>query len=85
MIPISQTLPDVNLDEILASLDTDTRDYLVLLLNDGAQGLGSARRGASSRPRSAAWSRPPSTRAQINEGLAERRRTSSASCTTSGC
>jgi phospholipid/cholesterol/gamma-HCH transport system substrate-binding protein len=25
-IPISQTLPDVNLDEILASLDTDTRD-----------------------------------------------------------
>ena len=40
MIPISQTLPDVNLDEILAALDSDTRDYLVLLLNDGAQGLG---------------------------------------------
>ena len=40
VIPISQTLPDVNLDEILAALDTDTRDYLVLLLNDGAQGLG---------------------------------------------
>ena len=28
MIPVSQTLPDVNLDEILASLDADTRDYL---------------------------------------------------------
>ena len=27
-IPASQTLPDVNLDEILASLDADTRDYL---------------------------------------------------------
>ena len=45
MIPISQTLPDVNLDEILASLDADTRDYLLLLLNDGAQGLGSERKG----------------------------------------
>lgn len=38
-IPASQTLPDVNLDEILAALDTDTRDYLRLLLGDGAQGL----------------------------------------------
>ena len=45
MIPISQTLPDVNLDEILAALDSDTRDYLLLLLNDGAQGLGSEREG----------------------------------------
>ncbi len=39
-IPASQTLPDVNLDEILASLDADTRDYLRLLLGDGAQALG---------------------------------------------
>ncbi len=38
-IPVSQTLPDVNLDEILAALDTDTRDYLTLLLNDGGQAL----------------------------------------------
>jgi phospholipid/cholesterol/gamma-HCH transport system substrate-binding protein len=38
-IPVSQTLPDVNLDEILASLDADTRDYLKLLLGDGAEGL----------------------------------------------
>jgi phospholipid/cholesterol/gamma-HCH transport system substrate-binding protein len=38
-IPASQTLPDVNLDEILASLDADTRDYLKLLLGDGAEGL----------------------------------------------
>ena len=28
VIPVSQTLPDVNLDEILATLDADTRDYL---------------------------------------------------------
>ena len=38
-IPASQTLPDVNLDEILAALDADTRDYLRLLLGDAAQGL----------------------------------------------
>jgi phospholipid/cholesterol/gamma-HCH transport system substrate-binding protein len=38
-IPASQTLPDVNLDEILASLDTDVRDYLRLLLGDGAEAL----------------------------------------------
>jgi phospholipid/cholesterol/gamma-HCH transport system substrate-binding protein len=44
-IPISQTLPDVNLDEILSSLDADTRDYLTLLLNDGAQGVGGKQHG----------------------------------------
>jgi phospholipid/cholesterol/gamma-HCH transport system substrate-binding protein len=38
-IPISQTLPDVNLDEVLASLDTDTRDYLRILLGDASLGL----------------------------------------------
>ena len=38
-IPISRTLPDVNLDEILAALDTDTRDYLRILLGDGARAL----------------------------------------------
>jgi phospholipid/cholesterol/gamma-HCH transport system substrate-binding protein len=39
VIPISQTLPDVNLDEILASLDGDTRQFLQLLLSGGAEGL----------------------------------------------
>jgi len=38
-IPVGQTLPDVNLDEVLASLDADTRDYLRLLLNDGGEAL----------------------------------------------
>jgi phospholipid/cholesterol/gamma-HCH transport system substrate-binding protein len=38
-IPISQTLPDVNLDEILASLDADTRDYLRVLLRDASTAL----------------------------------------------
>lgn len=39
MVSISNTLPDVNLDEILAVLDRDTRTYLQLLLNGAATGL----------------------------------------------
>ena len=43
-IPVSQTMPDVNLDEILATLDADTRDYLQVLLGSAAEGLrGNAR------------------------------------------
>ncbi len=38
-IPVSNTLPDVNLDEILASLDTDSRDFLTILVGAGAEGL----------------------------------------------
>ena len=38
-IPVSQTLPNVNFDEILAALDTDTRSYLQLLIGGGGRGL----------------------------------------------
>jgi phospholipid/cholesterol/gamma-HCH transport system substrate-binding protein len=38
-IPVSNTLPDVSPDEILAGLDTDTRDYLQLLLQGASDGL----------------------------------------------
>jgi phospholipid/cholesterol/gamma-HCH transport system substrate-binding protein len=38
-IPISNTLPDVNPDEIFAALDSDTRDYLKLLVQGAGQGL----------------------------------------------
>jgi phospholipid/cholesterol/gamma-HCH transport system substrate-binding protein len=38
-IPVSNTSPDVNLDEVLSSLDTDTRAYLSLLVNGAGQGL----------------------------------------------
>jgi phospholipid/cholesterol/gamma-HCH transport system substrate-binding protein len=38
-IPVSNTLPDINTDEILASLDADTRSYLNLLVNGAGQGL----------------------------------------------
>ena len=36
-IPVSNTLPDVNPDEVLASLDADTRDYLRILLGAGGE------------------------------------------------
>ena len=36
MLSASATSPDVNVDQILAALDTDTRNYLLLLLSGGA-------------------------------------------------
>ena len=44
-LPISNTLPDVNPDEIFSALDGDTRDYLALLVNGAGGGL--AKRGSS--------------------------------------
>ncbi len=38
-VPVDQTLPNVNVDEILSSLDADTRDYLRLLLGGAGEGL----------------------------------------------
>jgi phospholipid/cholesterol/gamma-HCH transport system substrate-binding protein len=71
-IPISQTLPDVNLDEVLAALDSDTRDYLRLLLGDGATALkGNGRELAQTIRRlepTARYAR------EVNEQLAVRRR-----------
>ncbi|MGH2713096.1 MAG: MlaD family protein [Thermoleophilaceae bacterium] len=34
-VRVANTLPDVNADEVLAQLDTDTRDYLRILLSAG--------------------------------------------------
>ena len=39
VIPVANTLPDVNPDEVFSALDTDTRDYLRLLVNGAGQGL----------------------------------------------
>jgi len=38
-IPVGKTLTDVDLDEILANLDVDTRDYLRLFINGAGRGL----------------------------------------------
>ena len=70
-IPIGQTLPDVNLDEILAVLDGDTRSYLQLLLANGARGLkGNGRELANTIRRFEPLARDTLA---ISEGLAERR------------
>src|ERR687896_1345723 len=39
-VHVSNTLPDVNSDEILAVLDADTRAYLKLLIGGGGEGPG---------------------------------------------
>jgi phospholipid/cholesterol/gamma-HCH transport system substrate-binding protein len=39
MLSAASTAPDVNVDQILSSLDADTRTYLLLLLAGGAQAL----------------------------------------------
>jgi phospholipid/cholesterol/gamma-HCH transport system substrate-binding protein len=36
-VPVGNTLPDVNPDEVLSSLDADTRDYLTILLAAGGE------------------------------------------------
>ncbi len=38
-LPVQNTLPDVNSDEVLSALDADTRQYLQLLVSGAGQGL----------------------------------------------
>ncbi len=37
MLPAANTMPDIDVDQILSALDADTRNYLLLLLAGGAQ------------------------------------------------
>jgi phospholipid/cholesterol/gamma-HCH transport system substrate-binding protein len=71
-IPLAQSDPNVQVDEILASLDGDTRDYLQLLIQGGATGLGGRGKELSAGLRRF----EPLGRdlARINTGLAKRRR-----------
>ena len=76
-IPVSNTLPDVDLDEILAELDARTRDYVTLLANGGGEGLQRPRQGpraaaSSATARPCATSRA-STRPSRKERIALRR------------
>lgn len=70
-IPVSRTLANVNLDEILAALDKDTRTYLQLLVAGGGQALG-----GNGRRLSATLKRFEPTGVllrQVTEKVAERR------------
>jgi phospholipid/cholesterol/gamma-HCH transport system substrate-binding protein len=71
VIGVGQTQPDVNLDEVLAALDGDTRLYLQALLNDGALGLKGRGKDLGDTLREF----KPTARAlrQINGALATRR------------
>ena len=72
-IPESQTEPNVNTDEFLASLDSDTRTYLQALIQAGGEGIGGDRKG---RQLSAVFRRLyPFTRdiARVNSAVAKRR------------
>jgi phospholipid/cholesterol/gamma-HCH transport system substrate-binding protein len=70
-VPDSQTAPNVNPDEILSSLDADTRGFLRLLLADGGRALGSRGEQLSALLRRF----EPTTRdiARFQGALAERR------------
>jgi phospholipid/cholesterol/gamma-HCH transport system substrate-binding protein len=48
-VPVTNTLPDVNADEILAQLDADTRAYLRVLLNAGGTAFDDEATGADRR------------------------------------
>jgi phospholipid/cholesterol/gamma-HCH transport system substrate-binding protein len=45
-LPVASTSPDVNVEQILSSLDVDTRNYLLLLLEGGAQAFHDPGAGA---------------------------------------
>jgi phospholipid/cholesterol/gamma-HCH transport system substrate-binding protein len=70
-VPLAQTQPNVQPDQVLASLDGDTREYLQLLLSAGAKGIGGHAADLSSGLRRL----EPTARdlARIGGALAERR------------
>jgi phospholipid/cholesterol/gamma-HCH transport system substrate-binding protein len=72
-VPVSNTAPDVNLDEILANLDSDTRSYLEVLLNAGGEAFGKS--GYTSDLRETFKRFEPTNKdlALINGALAKRR------------
>jgi phospholipid/cholesterol/gamma-HCH transport system substrate-binding protein len=69
-IPVDRTEPNVNFDEILSSLDADTRSYLQLLIGGAGQALGGQSRNVSN----ALKRFEPTGRslAQLNGALAQR-------------
>jgi phospholipid/cholesterol/gamma-HCH transport system substrate-binding protein len=70
-LPIAATAPDVNLDEILAMLDGDTRDYLKLLISDAGRGLDG--RGLDLREVFRRFEPTHRDLARVNRAVAERR------------
>lgn len=70
-IPISNTAPDINPDEILSALDSDTRAYLQLLINGAGKGLQN--RGNDLRAVFKRFEPLHRDLARVSEAIAERR------------
>jgi phospholipid/cholesterol/gamma-HCH transport system substrate-binding protein len=73
-VRVGNTLPDVNPDEVLASLDSDTRAYLQVLLNAGGQALGDEEASADLRETFKRFEPTARYGKRVTLALAERRR-----------
>jgi phospholipid/cholesterol/gamma-HCH transport system substrate-binding protein len=70
-IPITNTAPDINPDEVLSALDTDTRAYLQLLINGAGKGL--ANNGNNLRAVFKRFEPLHRDLARVSQAIAERR------------
>jgi phospholipid/cholesterol/gamma-HCH transport system substrate-binding protein len=73
VIPVDSTAPDVNVDEVLSSLDADTRSYLRILLNAGGVAFSSKNYAADLRQTFKRFEPTNRDLAKINGELATRR------------
>jgi len=71
VIPVANTLPDINPDEVLSALDADTRDYLRLLVSGAGRGLKD--RGDDLREVFKRFEPTHRDLARVNQKVAERR------------
>ena len=71
-VPVRNTAPDVNPDEIFSVLDDDTRDYLKLLIGGAGQGL--RRRGGDLRDLFRRYEPTHADLERVNGAVAERHR-----------
>jgi phospholipid/cholesterol/gamma-HCH transport system substrate-binding protein len=72
VLPVWNSLPNVNPDEVLAALDADTRHYLQIVANAGGAGLGD--RGVDLRKVLAASQPTLASTRRVSRALADRRR-----------
>lgn len=72
-LPLSQTEPNVQPDEVLSALDGDTRDYLKLLVAGGAEGFGGRAGGERLGNVMRRFAPVVKNLGLINSGLARRR------------
>jgi len=71
VLPVWNSLPNVNPDEVLAALDADTRRYLMIVANAGGAGIGD--RGVDLRKVLAASQPTLRSTRRVTRALADRR------------